>query len=57
MLGDDGEIAVLEANTIPGFTETSLVPKAAAAAGIPFPSLCRELIEMALERYGAARPA
>jgi D-alanine-D-alanine ligase len=31
---------VLEANTIPGMTETSLLPKAAAAAGIPFPELC-----------------
>jgi D-alanine-D-alanine ligase len=31
---------VLEANTIPGMTETSLLPKAAAAAGIAFPNLC-----------------
>jgi D-alanine-D-alanine ligase len=31
---------VLEANTIPGMTETSLLPKAAAAAGIGFPDLC-----------------
>jgi D-alanine-D-alanine ligase len=31
---------VLEANTIPGMTETSLLPKAAAAAGIDFPALC-----------------
>jgi D-alanine-D-alanine ligase len=31
---------VLEANTIPGMTETSLLPKAAAAAGIDFPTLC-----------------
>ena len=32
---------VLEANTIPGMTETSLLPKAAAAIGISFPELCK----------------
>ncbi len=57
MLGENGEIGVLEVNTIPGFTATSLVPKAAAWAGTAFPDLCRQLVEMALERCGAARPA
>mgnify|MGYP002236778070 FL=1 len=42
----------LETNTIPGMTETSLLPDAAAAAGIPFPQLCTMLIEYALERSG-----
>jgi hypothetical protein len=37
---------VLEANTIPGMTETSLLPKAAAAAGIPFPDLCKTIAEL-----------
>jgi len=41
---------VLEVNTIPGFTEHSLVPKAAARAGIDFPSLCSRIVESALER-------
>jgi D-alanine-D-alanine ligase len=40
LLDKHGRPFVLEANTIPGMTETSLLPKAAAAAGIPFPELC-----------------
>ncbi|MDX1679344.1 MAG: D-alanine--D-alanine ligase [Akkermansiaceae bacterium] len=39
---------VLEANTIPGMTETSLLPKSAAAAGIPFPQLCQKIAEASL---------
>jgi len=54
MLSEKGELLVLEVNTIPGFTETSLVPKAAAAIGISFPSLCKKLVEFAVERAGAA---
>jgi D-alanine-D-alanine ligase len=38
---------VLEVNTIPGFTSHSLLPKAAATAGIDFPSLCLKIIELA----------
>lgn len=41
---------VLEANAIPGFTESSLLPKAARAAGLEFPDLCVELIRIALAR-------
>lgn len=40
---------VLEANTIPGMTATSLLPKSAAAAGIPFPELCRRIAEASLK--------
>ena len=40
---------VLEANTIPGMTETSLLPKAANAAGIPFPELCKIIAELSLQ--------
>ena len=40
---------VLEANTIPGMTETSLLPKSAAAAGIPFPELCRTIAEASIK--------
>ncbi len=36
----------LEINTIPGMTATSLLPKAAAAAGISFPELCRRIVEL-----------
>lgn len=41
---------VLETNTIPGMTPTSLFPDAARFAGIPFEKLCISLIELALER-------
>lgn len=40
---------VLEANTIPGMTETSLLPKAAAATGISFPELCKIIAELSLK--------
>jgi D-alanine-D-alanine ligase len=50
MLADSGELFVLEVNTIPGFTGTSLVPKAAKAAGLSFQDLCVRLVEMALAR-------
>jgi D-alanine-D-alanine ligase len=40
---------VLEANTIPGMTETSLLPKAAAAVGISFPDLCKTIAELSLQ--------
>ncbi len=41
---------VLEINTIPGMTQISLVPQAAAKAGISFPALLDKLIELALEK-------
>jgi D-alanine-D-alanine ligase len=44
----DGTVWLLETNTIPGMTATSLVPDAARAAGIEFPELCRMLVEFAL---------
>ncbi len=49
----EGEPFVLEANTIPGFTELSLLPKAAREAGISFEALCLKLIEMAWKRGGS----
>jgi len=45
---------VLEVNTIPGLTGTSLLPQAAAAAGMPFPALLDHLLELALQRAGIA---
>jgi D-alanine-D-alanine ligase len=42
----------LEVNTLPGMTATSLVPKAAAAAGIGFVDLCERIIALALEQHG-----
>ncbi|MDH3345734.1 MAG: D-alanine--D-alanine ligase [Kiritimatiellaceae bacterium] len=43
----EGELFVLELNTIPGFTSHSLLPKAAAMAGMDFPALCSRIIETA----------
>lgn len=40
----EGRPFILEANSIPGMTSTSLVPKAAAAAGISFASLCEKIL-------------
>lgn len=45
----DGDLFVLETNTIPGMTATSLFPQAAAAAGLPFGDLLDRLIELAIE--------
>lgn len=44
---------VLEVNTLPGMTETSLLPKAAMAAGIDYPTLCEQMVTLALRRAGA----
>ena len=41
---------VLEVNTLPGMTETSLLPKAAAVAGMDFNALCQRMLELALHR-------
>ena len=49
----DGEPVVLEINTLPGMTETSLLPKAAAALGIGFPELCQRMVELVLRRTAA----
>ncbi|MFH1123656.1 MAG: D-alanine--D-alanine ligase, partial [Pseudomonadota bacterium] len=50
----DGEgVTVLETNTIPGMTETSLVPLAARAAGMSLSMLLDRLIELSLEEAGA----
>lgn len=45
----EGEPIILETNTIPGMTETSLLPDSARHAGIAFPELCTRFIEWALE--------
>ncbi len=50
LLDADGNPFVIEANTIPGMTETSLLPKSAAAAGIAFPDLCLRIAGLSLER-------
>ncbi len=51
LLAPDGRLNVLEINTIPGMTETSLLPKAAAVAGIDFPALCEEIAGLSIFRH------
>jgi D-alanine-D-alanine ligase len=55
MILKNGEIYVLETNTIPGMTATSLFPQAAAAAGLPFGALLDRLIELSLENRSRER--
>lgn len=48
MMGKEGDIYCLEANTLPGMTPTSLLPQEAAATGMDFESLCEEILKTAL---------
>jgi D-alanine-D-alanine ligase len=50
ILASDGRLNVLEINTIPGMTETSLLPKAAAAAGLDFAMLCERIASLSMQR-------
>jgi D-alanine-D-alanine ligase len=50
MLSEDGGLYVLEANSIPGMTETSLLPQAADAAGVSFDELVQLILDAALAR-------
>jgi D-alanine-D-alanine ligase len=50
MVGQDERPLVLEVNTLPGMTETSLLPKAACAAGLDFAGLCQRMVDLALRR-------
>lgn len=49
ILSGDGSLYLLETNTIPGMTATSLMPQAAAVHGLPFPKFLERLIELGLE--------
>ena len=48
MPGADGECYCLEANTLPGMTELSLIPQGAAAARIGFGELCERIVQLAI---------
>lgn len=48
MINKSGQLFVLETNTIPGLTDQSLLPKAAATAGYTMPMLCDRLVTAAL---------
>ena len=53
MVRPNGDPVVLEVNTLPGMTETSLLPKAAAATGLNYEQLCQRMVDLALKRKAA----
>ncbi|MDB6036905.1 MAG: D-alanine--D-alanine ligase [Verrucomicrobiales bacterium] len=50
MVSTEGKPYILEVNTLPGLTGTSLLPKAAAAVGISYAQLCQKMIDLAMRR-------
>jgi len=54
-MDEEERISCLEANTLPGMTAQSLLPKSAAAVGISFPELCEEICRLALGRRVGSR--
>jgi len=50
-LKENGELVVIEINTIPGFTKISMYPQLWAASGIPYTELIDRLLQLAIERY------
>ncbi|AOS46404.1 D-alanine--D-alanine ligase [Lacunisphaera limnophila] len=58
MISQEGELYLLEINTLPGMKDTSLLPMSARCVGLDFVALCRELVAPAVERFqpAAARP-
>jgi D-alanine-D-alanine ligase len=55
LLSDSGDPFVLEVNTIPGMTEVSLLPEAAAAAGVNYVDLCARIIALSRARAERSR--
>jgi D-alanine-D-alanine ligase len=55
ILPENGQAYILEINTIPGMTEASLLPEAAAAADISYPDLCARIIALSSLRQGDRR--
>ena len=54
MLSGEGELYLLEINTLPGMKETSLLPMSARCVGLDFVALCRELVAPAVTRFQQA---
>jgi D-alanine-D-alanine ligase len=50
IIQEDGDMFVLDVNTIPGFTPLSLLPDAARHSGISFEQLCEKLIHLGIKR-------
>lgn len=53
IMREDGSIVILEANTLPGMTTTSLLPQAAAAVGLSFEQLIARLLDLGLRKRAA----
>lgn len=51
LMDESGKFIVLEINTLPGMTPTSLLPKSASCAGYDFDSLCKKMLEGAVNRF------
>ncbi|MBQ1871834.1 MAG: ATP-grasp domain-containing protein, partial [Lachnospiraceae bacterium] len=51
LLGDNGRMVCLEANTLPGMTPTSLLPQEAAVLGMDYDELCEYIIKISLAKY------
>ncbi|HEX8373042.1 MAG TPA: D-alanine--D-alanine ligase [Chthoniobacterales bacterium] len=56
LLSSTGEPFVLEVNTVPGMTESSLLPEAAGVAGFSMAQLCERIIELSKARLKGATP-
>jgi D-alanine-D-alanine ligase len=54
-MAPDGAFYCLEANTLPGMTELSLIPQGAKARGMDFPELCERIVMLAVERRSESR--
>ncbi len=54
LLDGEGRLYALEANSLPGMTDTSLVPQEAKAEGIDYPELCEMIINISLAKYDEA---
>lgn len=57
LLTPNGRASVLEINTLPGMTEASLLPEAAAADGIAYTELCARIIDLSLARHSHGKEA
>ena len=57
MLSEEGELYLLEINTLPGMKETSLLPMSARCVGLDFNALCREMVGPAVDRFHQAQSA
>lgn len=51
LMDESGNFIVLEINTLPGMTPTSLLPKSASCAGYDFDGLCKKMLEGAIMRF------